>query len=307
MTGDYQQAQSGAASTTTPQAVPVSFGTYRLSPVRERLRVAGNRLPANWVGRKLNSVFRDLCILGRAAPYDVEVFPDEYARLHPADNRCEKRTLCGTQFWDREERTYLQQMIADTAGDTEFVFVDAGANVGLYTLYTRSVARDLGCKFRALAIEPDATNGERLSFNLAQNDYGRVDIYNVALGENRGFVGLTVAGKNRGEIRLDEATETKTVPLIPLDVLASEFDLDHINALKIDVEGYEEKVLRPFFQNAPQSLWPQAILIETAAPKTPTPAIEVCFKAGYEVHTWTHMNAILTRSNSVDATHELNG
>ena len=307
MTGEYQQAQSGAASTTTPQAVPVPFGAYRLSPVRERLRRAGDQLPVNWVGRKLNSVFRDLCILGRAAPYDVEVFQGEYARLHPTDNRCEKRTLCGTQFWDREERTYLRQMIADVAGDTEFVFVDAGANVGLYTLYTRSVARELGCKFRALAIEPDATNGERLAFNLAQNDYGQVDICNVTLGANRGFVGLTVAGKNRGEIRLDEDTETKTVPLIPLDVLASDFDLDHINALKIDVEGYEEKVLRPFFQSAPQSLWPQAILIETAAPQTPTPAIEVCFKAGYEVHTWTHMNAILTRSNSVDATHELNG
>ncbi|MBL4863470.1 MAG: hypothetical protein JKY63_01015 [Rhodobiaceae bacterium] len=141
MTGEYQQAQSGAASISTPQAVPVPFGTYRLSPVRERLRRAGDQLPVNWVGRKLNSVFRDLCILGRAAPYDVEVFQGEYARLHPTDNRCEKRTLCGTQFWDREERTYLRQMIADVAGDTEFVFVDAGANVGLYTLYTRSVAR----------------------------------------------------------------------------------------------------------------------------------------------------------------------
>lgn len=307
MTGDFQQAQSDATSISAPQAVSAPFGTYRLSPVRERLRRAGNRLPVNWIGRKLNSVFRDLCILGRAAPYDVEVFQGEFARLHPTDNRCEKRALCGTQYWDRAERTYLQQMIAGTPGDTEFVFVDAGANVGLYTLFTRSIAQTLNRKFRALAIEPDATNGERLTFNIAQNDYGRVDICKVALGADRGFVGLTAAGKNRGEIRLDETTETKTVPLIPLDALAREHGLEHINALKIDVEGYEEKVLRPFFQNAPQSLWPQAILIETAAPETPTPAIDACFEAGYEIHTWTHMNAILTRSNSVDAAHELNG
>ena len=35
-----------------------------------------------------------------------------------------------------------------------------------------------------------------------------------------------------------------------------------IDALKIDVEGFEDRVLTPFFEQAPQALWPRAIVIE---------------------------------------------
>jgi hypothetical protein len=37
---------------------------------------------------------------------------------------------------------------------------------------------------------------------------------------------------------------------------------DHVDALKIDVEGYEDRVLTGFFKQAPPSLWPRAIVIE---------------------------------------------
>ncbi len=40
MTGDYRQAQSGAASTVTRQAVLVSFGTRQLSLFRAQVRAA---------------------------------------------------------------------------------------------------------------------------------------------------------------------------------------------------------------------------------------------------------------------------
>ena len=33
-------------------------------------------------------------------------------------------------------------------------------------------------------------------------------------------------------------------------------------ALKIDVEGYEDRVLTGFFKHAPPSLWPRAVVIE---------------------------------------------
>jgi hypothetical protein len=36
----------------------------------------------------------------------------------------------------------------------------------------------------------------------------------------------------------------------------------HIDALKIDVEGYEDRVLTGFFRQAPQALWPGAVVIE---------------------------------------------
>ena len=36
----------------------------------------------------------------------------------------------------------------------------------------------------------------------------------------------------------------------------------HVDALKIDVEGYEDRVLTGFFKEAPQPLWPRAVVIE---------------------------------------------
>ena len=48
----------------------------------------------------------------------------------------------------------------------------------------------------------------------------------------------------------------------PLLDMIIETRVDHIDALKIDVEGFEDQVLGPFFKAAPKALWPRAIVIE---------------------------------------------
>ena len=35
-----------------------------------------------------------------------------------------------------------------------------------------------------------------------------------------------------------------------------------IDVLKVDVEGYEDRVLVPFFENAPRGLWPRFVMLE---------------------------------------------
>jgi len=40
-------------------------------------------------------------------------------------------------------------------------------------------------------------------------------------------------------------------------------NVDHINILKIDIEGYEDQALVPFFKAAPESLWPGYLMLET--------------------------------------------
>ena len=293
MAVDDQKAQFDAMPVAERQAVP--FGTYGLSSAREAVRSFGNDLPINWIGRKLNSALRYVSVFGKDSPYDIEVFPAEYARLYPTSNRCEKRALCGTQFWDLEERTFLETKIRETKQSNPFVFVDAGANIGLYSLFARSVARQCGVSdFQLVCIEPDPVNSSRLAFNMAQSAYGKLDICRVALGSTAGFSALTAAGKNRGEIHIDESPEIKKrTPMISLSALADELTLQRVDVLKIDVEGYEEKVLRPFFEQAVKSLWPRGIIIETEIAGEPSPAILTCFEAGYELVSWTHINVIL--------------
>ena len=52
------------------------------------------------------------------------------------------------------------------------------------------------------------------------------------------------------------------VPSLRLQRILDEAGVAHIDALKIDVEGFEDRVLTGFFAQAPQSLWPRAVVIE---------------------------------------------
>ncbi len=47
-----------------------------------------------------------------------------------------------------------------------------------------------------------------------------------------------------------------------LQRILEEAGVSRVDALKIDVEGFEDRVLTGFFKQAPPSLWPRAVVIE---------------------------------------------
>ena len=52
------------------------------------------------------------------------------------------------------------------------------------------------------------------------------------------------------------------VPSLRLQRILDEAGASHIDTLKIDVEGYEDRILTCFLKEAPPSLWPRAVVIE---------------------------------------------
>jgi hypothetical protein len=52
------------------------------------------------------------------------------------------------------------------------------------------------------------------------------------------------------------------VSSLRLQRILDDAGVGRVDALKIDVEGYEDRVLTGFFQQAPQALWPRAVVIE---------------------------------------------
>ncbi len=52
------------------------------------------------------------------------------------------------------------------------------------------------------------------------------------------------------------------MPSRRLQRILDDAGISHVDALKIDVEGYEDRVLTGFFREAPASLWPRAVVIE---------------------------------------------
>src|SRR6185312_2212887 len=57
-------------------------------------------------------------------------------------------------------------------------------------------------------------------------------------------------------------SEAIKVPSLRLQRVLDESGVTKVDALKIDIEGFEDSVLTGFFNEAPPSLWPRAVVIE---------------------------------------------
>jgi FkbM family methyltransferase len=125
------------------------------------------------------------------------------------------------------------------------VFLDGGANDGLYSLYA---ARRVAPDGRVLAIEPSTREFQRLEANLILNRLSSVDALNVALGREVGEATLSIAeagheGQNTiGDRVSNPKVATKaheTMRLETIDVLVEQLGLSRLDFVKLDVEGSE--------------------------------------------------------------------
>lgn len=263
-----------------------AFGVYALPPSREALRRMGQRLGRGALARRLCSLIRRVVSRGLPGPFDVEAFPGQHARLYPDQNLSDKRVFAGAQFWDWAERAALGRAVR--AADEPVYVVDAGANAGLYTLAVRAEAH--GKPVQVLAIEPDPENLARLCFNLDASGADDVTVVEAALSDRTEQVHIAASHANRGELTLAETgTPVTAMPL--LDVI-HQAGFPRIDALKIDIEGMEDRVLGHYFSHAPQALWPRLVILE-AQRGAETPALALLLQNGYRVDIRTRMNAVL--------------
>lgn len=299
--GDQTGARPGAPRIARAEALDPPFGTYALPASAEALRRIADAAPR----RFLVSALRRMALAGRGeGPFDATVFGSQKARLHPRDNRTEKRVFAGPRFWDREERERIAAAMDPAAGP--FHFVDAGANVGMYTLALRAAAQARGVAFRALAVEPDPVNGARLEANLAASGAQDVLMAPCALSDAPGMAQFLSGGLgNRGEARLvqggDAPAPAETVidvPLRPLAELLVDAGFPRVDAMKMDIEGHEAPALRGLFDHAPEALWPRLVVIETGRVEAGGggDALALLETRGYALERRTRINAILRRA-----------
>jgi FkbM family methyltransferase len=117
------------------------------------------------------------------------------------------------------------------------LFVDVGANVGLYTIWCIEAGAEV------IAFEPSRIARERLLSNLRLNGY-RAEVVPAALGETEGTLRLTSELDNQNHLVLSEdpeEVESEEVPVLTLDGLVGDRTVD---GLKVDVEGAELLVMK---------------------------------------------------------------
>lgn len=116
------------------------------------------------------------------------------------------------------------------------LFLDAGANVGTYTVLASGV-----CRANTLAVEADADTARDLARNVEINGLGeRVAIHVLALGPSDGEVMFTTGLGAMNQVVTEMAEGVRVVPQKTLDHVVGD---GQPALLKLDVEKYEDQVL----------------------------------------------------------------
>lgn len=157
------------------------------------------------------------------------------------DSRISQGIYSGSFEW-REQR-FLNRFLR--TGD---VFVDVGANVGLFTLIA---ARRIGRSGHVYAFEPCSKTYQRLLTNVALNRLAQVSSYRLALSDRAAQLNINIslngydAWSSLAEPVLGDSYAVERVSAVTWDDFARENDLlGRVTMIKIDVEGWESRVLR---------------------------------------------------------------
>jgi FkbM family methyltransferase len=191
--------------------------------------------------------------------------------------------------YNRPEIEFLAEVLRPGS-----IFVDIGASIGLYSLPLAILTAPTGY---VIAIEPDAQALRRLRANQAASEAANLIIFPVAAGAQAGEIGFTHAA-NSGASRVCPQG-TQRVRVRPLMEIIAEAGVNRIDALKIDVEGYEDRALLPFFRSARRSLWPARMVIEDEyAREWKEGCLEFLTDVGYHIVARTRNNVLLALERS---------
>jgi len=123
----------------------------------------------------------------------------------------------------------------------EGVFIDVGANIGLFSLYASQFTNQVIC------FEPFPQNFNSLKQNIKLNNLPNVRLENRAIGETEGVINLYYDDqeKNLGMVSTKplENGIKKEVKVVSLDSYLMSESISNIDFIKIDIEGFEYQAL----------------------------------------------------------------
>jgi len=130
----------------------------------------------------------------------------------------------------------------------DYVVVEVGANLGCFT---RLFANLVGSTGSVLAFEPVPKTREQLLRNV--HDLNQVTVLPYAISDEAAKIEMFIPGDIHGQASLRQHSDlgwieagvlsTVNVECMPLALIKQVRSLDHIDFMKVDVEGAELKVL----------------------------------------------------------------
>jgi FkbM family methyltransferase len=122
-----------------------------------------------------------------------------------------------------------------------FVIFDIGANLGYYSILT---CAELEGRCQCYAFEPTAPTFARLTKNIELNGLGKqIKASQIALSDTVATGWIVQHVGNSGDARVSTTGGSRPISLTSLDEFCATHGVERIGFVKIDVQGYEEKVL----------------------------------------------------------------
>jgi FkbM family methyltransferase len=148
------------------------------------------------------------------------------------------------------------------------VFVDGGANLGIYTVLASNLVGETG---RVLSFEPGAVTFDRLQQSIDANPVKNVHAHMAALSDKVGQAALYHSQDHFVSYSLapdEAAADSEMVETLTIDEAIARDGLERLDFLKLDVEGAEELALRGAQKSI--ELWHPLVLFESeVVPEAP--------------------------------------
>jgi FkbM family methyltransferase len=146
------------------------------------------------------------------------------------------RDCIGVNLWHAPEHyEWMERRLFCSAIQSGATVLDVGANIGVFTLLAAKR------KAHVFSIEADAKNASALRRHISLNRFNsRVKVFEMAAGDSEANLSLYRNETNSGGSTLVGAGAGIPVQSRPIDSL----DLPPIDVCKIDVEGFESRVLK---------------------------------------------------------------
>jgi len=147
-------------------------------------------------------------------------------------------------FYHYEEAEKLEIV---RAMPREGVFLDIGANIGLFSTYVSKLLPQARC----YAFEPSALLAECIRRTCRLSPFPRIEVQELCLSDREGTVDLHMHRKNsggnsiiEGNIGTAEQGAALSVKSLTMDTWVSQAQVPRVDVIKIDVQGAEMLVLR---------------------------------------------------------------
>jgi hypothetical protein len=151
------------------------------------------------------------------------------------DNDCLGVKIANGKFWEPHIFNFLKLNLNKNS-----VFVDIGSNYGFHSLAISKKCKEI------YSFEPQVVMCELQKLSIQQSNINNIKVYNCALGDKNELSYITQIDYshpsiNMGDVGIEkkDINNCKKIKIKKLD----SFDLNFVDFIKIDVQGYEKFVI----------------------------------------------------------------